>query len=155
VEYLGQFRLPKGTDLTVLYVLPPHSLPQTTINLSRVPVHPSGAILAEAELANAVSAMEQEEEEAGWDLLRKTVGRLNQIIPDQFAIQVSSSLARGDAATEIIHYVNNHQIDLIIAGSLGTSKGKGWKLGSVSRKLLHYAGCSILIVREPGQVVNH
>ena len=155
VEYLGQFRLPKGTDLTVLYVLPPHSLPQTTINLFRVPVHPSGAILAEAELANAVSAMEQEEEEAGWDLLRKTVGRLNQIIPDQFAIQVSSSLARGDAATEIIHYVNNHQIDLIIAGSLGTSKGKGWKLGSVSRKLLHYAGCSVLIVREPGQVVDH
>jgi nucleotide-binding universal stress UspA family protein len=155
VEYLGQFRLPKGTELTALFVLPPHSLPQTTINFSRVPIHPSGTVLAEAELANAVSAMEQEEEEAGQALLRKTVDRLNQIIPLNVGIQVSSSLARGDAATEIIHYVKNHQVDLIIAGSLGASKGKGWKLGSVSRKLLHYAGCSVLIVREPGQVRDH
>jgi nucleotide-binding universal stress UspA family protein len=45
-------------------------------------------------------------------------------------------------------------VDLIIAGSLGTSRGKGWKLGSVSRKLIHYAGCSILIVRQVDQSIN-
>ncbi len=34
-----------------------------------------------------------------------------------------------------------------IAGSLGTSRGKGRKPGSVSSKLIHYAGCSMLILR--------
>jgi len=155
VEYLGRFRLPKGTDLKVLYVLPPLSLHRAPQRPPGYPVSPSSAASFGPESSSTVSTIEEEEELEGKKLLGKTVDRLGQILPEGAGITTSSLLLRGDAATEIINCVKTYQIDLIIAGSLGTSKGKDWKLGSVSRKLLHYAGCSVLIVREPGQAVDH
>jgi nucleotide-binding universal stress UspA family protein len=62
-------------------------------------------------------------------------------------IQAKGVLLRGDAATEIIEYVNANQVDLIIAGSRGLSQMKRLLLGSLSRKLVHYAGCSVLLVK--------
>jgi nucleotide-binding universal stress UspA family protein len=58
-------------------------------------------------------------------------------------------LRRGDAATEIIDYTRHEKIDLIIVGSRGLSTFRSWLLGSVSRKLVHYADCSVLIVKKP------
>jgi nucleotide-binding universal stress UspA family protein len=46
--------------------------------------------------------------------------------------------------------VKQNQIDLIVAGSRGLSRVRSWLLGSVSRKLVHYSGCSVLIVRGQG-----
>lgn len=154
VEYLGHFRLPPGTALDVLYVLPPLPMPQAPVGFQRMPINPSGALLLETEPTSAVSAIEEDEALAGQALLRKTVNRLKQILPEESGITVNSLLSRGDAATEIIHYVKDHHVDLIIAGSLGTSKGRHWKLGSVSRKLLHYAGCSVLIVRTKEEMFD-
>jgi nucleotide-binding universal stress UspA family protein len=65
-------------------------------------------------------------------------------------LKVKTVLKRGDAATEIIEYVKQNQIDLIVAGSRGLSRVRSWLLGSVSRKLVHYSGCSVLIVRGQG-----
>jgi nucleotide-binding universal stress UspA family protein len=63
---------------------------------------------------------------------------------------VGTVLRRGDAATEILAYAQEQKVDLIVAGSRGLSGVSGWWLGSVSRKLVHYAPCSVLIVRgEP------
>jgi nucleotide-binding universal stress UspA family protein len=62
-------------------------------------------------------------------------------------LQVKAVLKRCDAATEIIEFVKKNQIDLIVAGSRGLSRVRSWLLGSVSRKLVHYSGCSVLIVR--------
>ena len=64
-------------------------------------------------------------------------------------IESTSVLARGDAATEIIEYTNKEDIDLIVAGSRGLSQFQGWLMGSVSRKLVHYSNCSVLIVKQP------
>ena len=36
---------------------------------------------------------------------------------------------------------------MVVCGSRGLSAVSGWLLGSVSRKLVHYAGCSVLIVK--------
>ena len=58
---------------------------------------------------------------------------------------------RGDAATEIIDYANMHHMDLIVAGSRGLSGFKGWWMGTVSRKLVHYSKSSVLIVKRPGK----
>jgi nucleotide-binding universal stress UspA family protein len=38
---------------------------------------------------------------------------------------------------------------LIVAGSRGLSEFQGWWMGSVSRKLVHYSNCSVLIVKRP------
>jgi nucleotide-binding universal stress UspA family protein len=54
----------------------------------------------------------------------------------------------GDAATEILNYAQNHAVDLIVSGSRGLSQVQGWLMGSVSRKIVHYANCSVLIVKS-------
>jgi nucleotide-binding universal stress UspA family protein len=62
--------------------------------------------------------------------------------------KATSQLSQGDAATEIIEYAKNASMDLIVVGSRGLSRIRGLLLGSVSRKLVHYAGCSVLIVKS-------
>ena len=87
----------------------------------------------------------EEEERQGGVLLDQTIMALSD-----FGIEATSVLMRGDAATEIIEYSNQNQIDLIVAGSRGLSQMRRLLLGSLSRKLVHYAGCSVLIVKGVG-----
>lgn len=62
-------------------------------------------------------------------------------------IQPTTAILSGDAATEILAYAKRNNIDLIVTGSRGLSPVQGWLLGSVSRKLVHYANCSVLVVK--------
>jgi nucleotide-binding universal stress UspA family protein len=84
----------------------------------------------------------EEEESLGKTILQESIETL-----DRFGIEASSVLMRGDAATEIIEYAKGNQIDLIVTGSRGLSQMRRLLLGSLSRKLVHYAGCSVLIVK--------
>jgi nucleotide-binding universal stress UspA family protein len=63
-------------------------------------------------------------------------------------IQAKTSIINGDAATEILDYAKQNSINLIVTGSRGLSSVQGWLLGSVSRKLVHYSNCSVLIVKS-------
>lgn len=141
MEYLAVFPLPDGIDLRVMHVLPPvispamvaRSWPVGSEAVSAVPSYETERMLSkQAEL----------EEQEGQALLERTVSRLKAE-----GLQASGVQLRGDAATEIIDYVKAHQIDLIVAGSRGLSQMKRLLLGSLSRKLVHYAGCSVLIVK--------
>ncbi len=49
---------------------------------------------------------------------------------------------------ECLKKIDEEKIDLVITGSRGLGKIQGWFLGSVSRKLAHYANCSVLIVKD-------
>jgi nucleotide-binding universal stress UspA family protein len=60
----------------------------------------------------------------------------------------SGILKRGDAASEIMEVVREKNIDLLVTGSRGRSPIMEWMMGSVSRKLVHYSGCSVLVVRQ-------
>jgi len=82
------------------------------------------------------------DEKYGQDLLQQTQNQLGAT-----GLEAISILERGDAATQIINYTNENKIDLIVAGSRGLSQVQSWLLGSLSRKLVHYAGCSVLIVK--------
>jgi nucleotide-binding universal stress UspA family protein len=84
----------------------------------------------------------EEEELHGKVLLADTINELGD-----YGIEATGVLLRGDAATEIIQYANQNQIGLIVAGSRGLSQMRRLLLGSLSRKLVHYAGCSVLIVK--------
>ena len=65
-------------------------------------------------------------------------------------LKLKTVLKGGDAGTEIIEYVKKNKIDLIVAASRGLSRVRSWLLGSVSWKLVHYSGCSVLTVRGQG-----
>lgn len=138
-DYLARFPLPEGASVRVMHVLPP--LPNTFVN-----VFPGGAQLPpelpSPEVERISAELAEEELEEGKALLDQTVSRLKSI-----GLVADSVLRRGDAVTEIIQYVKDHDIDLVVTGSRGLSQLRGLLLGSVSRKLVHYAGRSVLVVK--------
>ncbi len=144
VNYISKFPLPRNTEIHVMHVLPPLATPEMYIprgmaGMGAIPPYSSH------EIEMAAARRSEVEEREGQALLTQTVEALK-------AHQIESVpvLKRGDAATEIIEYAKSHESDLIVAGSRGLSAVKGWLLESVSRKLVHYAGCSVMIVKAPG-----
>lgn len=56
-------------------------------------------------------------------------------------------LAVGHPAECILRHAEHKAVDLIIVGSRGRSKLAQWLLGSVSRHVVHHAGCPVLVAR--------
>jgi nucleotide-binding universal stress UspA family protein len=92
------------------------------------------------EMIKEYDAFLEEEQQRGEQILNKALDFLREN-----DIQANKTLLRGDPATEILKYAQTIDADLIIAGSRGLSRVQGWLMGSVSRKLVHYAKCSVLI----------
>ncbi|HEY5729166.1 MAG TPA: universal stress protein [Anaerolineales bacterium] len=139
-RYLAKFPLPEKLDLRLMHVLPPIKRP-----VMMEPYYGGWqTIYAQHTSEEEEKAIEEREARIGQSLLKRTSNLLQQK-----GLKSTSVLTRGDAATEIIDYVNMHQLDLIVAGSRGLSEFKGWWMGSVSRKLVHYSKSSVLIVKGP------
>ena len=146
VAFLARFPLPAGAEVQVMHVLPPLAEPRLPGMSEQFPTRFPGAGVApdfSSQVTQAVAQQGMHEQRAGYAILDAAVEMLRRA-----GIQASSILVRGDAATEIIDTVKAHTIDLVVAGSRGLGAVKGWLLGSVSRRLVHDAGCSVLIVRE-------
>ena len=138
-RYLAKFPLTEGAEAHVMHVLPPIQYP-----IMAEPYF-GGWQTSYASLPSVEEekTMRDRETKQGEALLKRT----SNILLKQ-GIRPTLELARGDAATEIIEYVKTNGIDLIVAGSRGLSQFKSWWMGSVSRKLIHYAPCSVLIVKR-------
>jgi nucleotide-binding universal stress UspA family protein len=123
VDYLTVFPLPEGVKVEVMHVL-------------HTPLASAG--IEEGD--------EKEKAEVGEEKARKlvedAVKKLNEAGVDAKAV-----FAYGDAATEIDEHIQEQAIDLVVTGSRGLNAIRGWMLGSVSRKLVHYAHASVLVVR--------
>lgn len=140
-EFYGhcRFPLPEGVDLRLVHVLPPSVPPELASRAWAVGpevMYPAPARPVDWE------RVEKEEETEGEKILREASDVLQA-----GGLQASPVLLRGDAATEILQYIKTHDIDLVICGSRGLNPVTGWLLGSVSRKLVHYADASVLIVK--------
>lgn len=137
-RYLCKFLLPEDVDVHVMHVLPPVQMPvmmEPYLGAWQTIYVPQAALEEETLVSNR-------ETKSGEALLTRTCALLQRN-----GIESTPVLARGDAATEIIDYVRENKIDLIVAGSRGLSQFKSLWLGSVSRKLIHYSDCSVLIVK--------
>ncbi|MCS6907892.1 MAG: universal stress protein [Anaerolineales bacterium] len=141
VDYLCSFPLPQGVRLSALHVLPPlypEDYATAAWGMGKGPL----PVISAARTATTLQ--KSEEEEAGERVLVRTLELLKQ-----GGYKTESFLRRGDAATEILQFAKEKQVDLIVAGSRGLSPVSAWLLGSVSRKLIHYGKCSVLTVRLP------
>ncbi|MEE4263547.1 MAG: universal stress protein [Desulfobacteraceae bacterium] len=61
-------------------------------------------------------------------------------------LEAHPELCEGPEAESIINCAKNSQADLIIMGTRGMGGIKGLLLGSVSRKVIHYATCPVMVV---------
>jgi nucleotide-binding universal stress UspA family protein len=131
--------LPGSANITIMYVMPPALSPDLAARawtLGPEVLYPAPAAPLD------VAAMEADEQRQG----QRVLDQARKIL-EAAELEVDSQLVRGDAATEIIQYALNNTVDLIVCGSRGLSPVTSWLLGSVSRKLVHYANCSVLIVK--------
>ncbi len=134
------FNAEPGAEVQVMHILPPPPFPIIVAE----PGYTGPPLIQPLPITEETAALRAKEEKEGKTLLDRTVKMLSAS-----GIRATSVLHRGDAATEIIEYVKAHKIDLIVAGSRGLSRIRSWLMGSVSRKLVHYSGCSVLVVRGP------
>jgi nucleotide-binding universal stress UspA family protein len=147
-DYLARFSLPEGVDVSIMHVLPPEPMPDL-IGRS----WPVGAEMVmpvpSPEIEEAAKQQAEVEWRQGEVLLAQSAENLGGS-----GLKAGTVLLRGDAATEIIKYIKEKNVDLVVVGSRGLSQVGGWLLGSVSRKLVHYAGCSVLIVKGMPDVME-
>lgn len=136
LNYLAQFPLPRDAEVRVMHVLPPSE----EIDLALLGHQQEAEVIVPPETANQYAA-ELREAQA---LVARATDRLKQA-----GFAAETLLTRGSPADEIIEAVNANGINLIVVGSRGLSAIRGWWLGSVSRKLVHYSGCSVLVVKPP------
>ena len=145
LEYIQDCPLPKEVTFHILNVLPPEFSLDTLGQYWRMDMEFSPMFYSE-QMQEQIKEQQIAEEKAGKALLQEALESLENL---QHSLK--SVIRRGDAATEILDYAKTENIDLIISGSRGFSEFKGWILGSVSRKLVHYADCSVLIVKIPSK----
>lgn len=142
-EFLARFPLAEGVAMTVMHVLPPKAMPAYYAYGGRIagPVAvPSPEALRAAEEAADLKA--EAEMRDGRALVQQAMGVMREA-----GREVEFDLPRGEAAAEIIQHAASHGTDLVVSGSRGLGAITGWLLGSVSRKLVHEANCSVLVVK--------
>ncbi len=138
-EYLGMFPLPAGVEVRVMHVLNPPPFPVIV-----PPAQAGGMPVMPLTLPEEVMAMRAEEERQATRMLEDLVAGLQKR-----GLRAEPILKRGDAATELIAYIKAEKIDLTVVGSRGLGRARSWLMGSLSRKLVHYSGGSVLVVRGP------
>jgi nucleotide-binding universal stress UspA family protein len=78
---------------------------------------------------------------AGQIVLDKAKERLGES-----TFEVREELLEGPEADAILNFARNSHADIIVMGTRGMGALKGLLLGSVSRKVLHYSACPVMVV---------
>jgi nucleotide-binding universal stress UspA family protein len=62
-------------------------------------------------------------------------------------LEAESVILKGSPAEKILDFANEHDIDMIVVGSVGKSGVERFALGSVSEKVVRHADVPVLVVR--------
>lgn len=112
--------------LTIIHVLPPVVNPMLTETEWLLPEEPKNTLLAKLQ--------ERMVQDYG--------SRIDKAIDHELVV------LDGHVSTEIIKYLENSTVDLIVMGSYGFT-GMGLVVfGSVAKRVSHKAPCSVMIVRK-------
>lgn len=76
-------------------------------------------------------------------------GLLDDLRNDSAApgLNVNFEVAVGHPAEQIIYHAEQIKADLIVMGHRGKTLFERWRLGSVSKQVIHYANCAVTVVR--------
>ena len=116
-----------NATLTVIHVLPPSVNPLLSDDeWAAIPDEPRDGIITKIE-----KNMEE-----------KYAAKLPE------SINVRVIVLDGHVSTEIIKYIEENQIDLVVVGSYGLTGMELVVFGSVAKRVAHKAPCSVLIARK-------
>jgi nucleotide-binding universal stress UspA family protein len=135
VDFLLQFPFPEQCTITLLTVIDAHLFVDVE------------AVELSAEQHEALHLTKNSVREEAHQYLASQADRVAR---DGWT--VTTRVRTGDVAEEIILAAEELGADLAIVGSHGLSAYRHFLLGSVATKVLGYAPCSVLIVKEPAGV---
>lgn len=135
VEFVKKFSFPSSTVLTVLHIV-------------RKKVHQTAQLLTTdrtqvAEFNKLAEDLLQVRGREGTKLLEATRKALSRR-----ELKIVENLAFGREAEEILKASKRIRADLVVVGSKGLTGLRRILLGSVSHKVVRYALCSVLVVRQ-------
>ena len=81
------------------------------------------------------------------DDLMRTKAQLEAIYPDDRSVTVRHQLVVGEPLAEIVRYVHDNEIDLIVMHTHGRSGVKRLLMGSVAEAVVRKAPCPVLTIR--------
>ncbi len=84
---------------------------------------------------------------------RELARLLAQVVPTQGDVPYTHRLLLGDPAREIIRLAEEESVDLIVMGTHGRTGLVRLLMGSVAQTVVRRAGCPVLTVKQPQQVV--
>ena len=142
LKFMGCLTYTPPTELHILHVTNPYP-PFESAMQPRTWLFGNDIFLPPAVSEEQTKQWQETALEAGVNVINEALQAIQPC-----GIQAKTSIINGDAATEILDYAKRHGINLIVTGSRGLSSVQGWLLGSVSRKLVHYSNCSVLVVKS-------
>jgi nucleotide-binding universal stress UspA family protein len=80
--------------------------------------------------------------ERGADMLKEIVSSL-----DCSGLKVQKTVLPGDPHPEIVKYAKKHKCDLIVMGHRGLNTFQRMFLGSVAKRVIEDAPCSVFVVK--------
>lgn len=147
-RYLGQFPLPPHTEIEVVYVQPP--LVESRITDYRMGptafLAPSMPSLLNRTTTSPQAKLQKKEGQAVLSETRRILEAAGR--------KATGIILYGDPASQILAYSQAQKIDLIVTGPRGLNAAEGWWWGSVTRKLVRHAHCSVLFVRTEAEDKN-
>lgn len=84
--------------------------------------------------------------EAGTEHFEELFGEL-RTKAQTAGIAVTTEVAVGHPADQVVHYAAERKSDMVIVGQRGRSMMEKWLLGSVSKRIASYAPCTVVIVK--------
>lgn len=130
LEAAGKF----SAELHLLHVLP----------------HPLNPLIADFDIIPGSEYITQDPEAFQKSLMEKMEEKMTSAFGDKLAGIENTRIVilSGHVSTEILTYLEENDIDLVVVGSYGYS-GMGLVLfGSVAKRVSHKAKCSVVIARD-------
>jgi nucleotide-binding universal stress UspA family protein len=132
IAYDGSDPSKKALDYAVS-LAEKYSAALTVLSIVRIPEVPDD-VETEAIIDNATDSYQR-----AFEPVKARIAKLN--IPVTFEVRV------GHPADQIISFAEESKSDLIVLGHRGRSEMSRWLLGSISKRVLSYAHCSVFIAR--------
>lgn len=126
-KMLEALRLPSGTEITVMTVVPEHTF-LGGVTLSKL---------------RGASARKKAQRQKALKLLREPVKVLTA-----GKLKVDSLVSWGNPAEEILKVTSESSVSLVVMGAKGLTDPLSFCLGSVAQTVMKHAKASVLLVRE-------
>ncbi|MDY6906811.1 MAG: universal stress protein [Chloroflexota bacterium] len=136
VQMLKALQLPPETEVTVMAVIAEHT-------------YLGGITLSSLGSAAGKERAHKAQEQRALELLEKPMETLRAS-----GLTTESLICWGRPASEIVKRARGMRADLVVIGAKGSGDPQRFPLGSVAQKVMKYADCSVLLVREKTNTIR-